>query len=176
MEILSKVQILSSLQMATNELLDYCTNINDQKFFFQPTTKWSIAQNITHLTTSTRITTFAYRLPKVIIRLYSGKPNRLSRSYDELVKKYKLKLEQGGSASGIFIPKVVVATVAKHKLILDFSTKMKALITAIEKNWHDHQLDQYIIPHPLLGKITLRELSFFTIYHTYHHLLIIKER
>lgn len=53
---------------------------------------------------------------------------------------------------------------------------MKKLITAINKNWSDPQLDQYLAPHPLLGKLTLRELGYFTIYHTEHHLNIIKER
>jgi hypothetical protein len=53
---------------------------------------------------------------------------------------------------------------------------MSRLANAIDKKWADSQLDQYIVPHPLLGKITLRELCYFTIYHTYHHLAIVKER
>jgi hypothetical protein len=31
------------------------------------------------------------------------------------------------------------------------------------------QLDQLILPHPLLGKLTLREMLYFTIYHVQHH-------
>ena len=53
---------------------------------------------------------------------------------------------------------------------------MRKLINALQTKWDDKQLDKYLAPHPLLGKITLRELSYFTIYHTEHHLLIIKER
>jgi len=53
---------------------------------------------------------------------------------------------------------------------------MLRLNSDIEKKWKEPQLDQYIAPHPLLGKITLRELCYFTIYHTKHHLNIIKER
>ena len=41
---------------------------------------------------------------------------------------------------------------------------------------HEEDLDRYLAPHPLLGKITLRELAYFTIYHTHHHLQIIKDR
>jgi hypothetical protein len=41
---------------------------------------------------------------------------------------------------------------------------------AIGSKWKDPQLDKYIAPHPLLGKITLRELGYFTIHHMYHHL------
>ena len=31
------------------------------------------------------------------------------------------------------------------------------------------ELDQFILPHPLLGKLTLREMIYFTIYHVEHH-------
>ena len=57
-----------------------------------------------------------------------------------------------------------------------FSGAMNRLAVIIYKKWKDAQLDQYIAPHPLLGKITVRELCYFTIYHTQHHLNIIKER
>jgi hypothetical protein len=40
----------------------------------------------------------------------------------------------------------------------------------IGKIKQEERLDQYLAPHPLLGKITLRELTFFTIYHSHHHL------
>jgi hypothetical protein len=176
MEIISKAQILSGLQMANDELITFCNKIDSGKFFFQPADKWSIAQNVTHLTVAARITSLAYRLPKFIVRIYGGKPNRLSRNYDELVAKYKLKLEQGGRASGPFIPKYVPEARGQKNILLDFEDKMKILINAVEKNWQDYQLDKYIAPHPLLGKLTLRELCYFTIHHTYHHLNSIKER
>lgn len=51
-----------------------------------------------------------------------------------------------------------------------------ASLTSTMEQWEDAALDQYLAPHPLLGKITLRELGYFTIYHTEHHLAIIKER
>lgn len=162
--------------MASDEFLACCKAADNRSFFAQPADKWSIAQNVTHLITSTRITSLAFRLPKFIVRLYGGTPNRPSRTYDELVEKYKLKLQQGGRASGPFIPKSVPASAGKENIVAIFETKMNRLIAAIENNWKDHQLDQYLAPHPLLGKITLRELCFFTIYHTYHHLIIIRSR
>jgi hypothetical protein len=30
-------------------------------------------------------------------------------------------------------------------------------------------LDLLILPHPLLGKLTLREMLYFTLYHVEHH-------
>ena len=35
-------------------------------------------------------------------------------------------------------------------------------------------LDTYLLPHPLLGKMTIREISLWTAYHTEHHYKILK--
>jgi DinB superfamily len=172
---LSKNEILDRLRFATNEFTSFCTGIETNQFFLQPTDKWSIAQNVTHLIAAARITSLAFRLPKFMVRIYGGKPNRPSRSYDELVAKYKLRLEQGGKASGPYIPKPLPAAASSSALLAHFTNTMKKLMDTIERN-SDEKLDKYIIPHPLLGKITLRELGYFTIYHTYHHLNSIKEK
>lgn len=173
---LSKEEILKQLTAISDEFASFCSSINDELFFRQPSVKWSVAQNVTHLITSANMTRLAYRLPKFMLRIYTGKPNRLSRSYDELVAKYKSKLEQGGRASGRFVAKPVLAKEGKENILTKFKRAMEKLENAIQKNWDDQQLDKYLAPHPLLGKLTLRELGYFTIYHTAHHLNIVKER
>ena len=172
----SKKESLEHLENISKEFSSFCSGINSDIFFRQPTEKWSVAQNVTHLITSANMTRLAYHLPKFMVRIYSGKPNRPSRSYDELVAKYKLKLEQGGRASGRFVAKPVSQKKGKKSILHTFDTAMEKLANTIQTKWDDTQLDEYLAPHPLLGKITLRELCYFTIYHTEHHLTIIKER
>jgi DinB superfamily len=174
--LLTKEEINKQLREISNEFSSFCSAISNEIFFRQPQEKWSVAQNVTHLITSANMTKLAYRLPKFMVRLYAGKPNRPSRSYDELVAKYKYKLEQGGRASGRFVAKPVLAKEGKENILHTFNRAMEKLEHAIQKNWDDEQLDKYLAPHPLLGKLTLRELCYFTIYHTEHHLNIIKER
>lgn len=173
---MSKEEIIKQLRGVTAEFTNSSSAIEADTFFYQPKEKWSIAQNVNHLTISANSTRLAFLLPKFIIRLYTGKPNRASRSYEELVTRYTLKLQQGGKASGRYIPKVISPATGKENLLQAFATSMYKLINAIEKKTSDPQLDQYIAPHPLLGKITLRELCYFTIYHTIHHLATINER
>jgi len=36
-------------------------------------------------------------------------------------------------------------------------------------------LDKYILPHPLLGKLTLREMLYFTAYHVAHHKQLVEK-
>ncbi len=173
---MSKDEIIQQLHWVNEEFTNYCKGIDADLFFRQPELKWSVAQNVKHLILSASITRFAFSLPKWMNRLYTGKPNRASRSYVELVAKYKMKLEEGGKASGIYIPKKIPYGEGKDKMLIAFSKSMNKLIDAIGKKWTDHSLDHYLAPHPLLGKITLRELTYFTIYHTRHHLDIISQR
>lgn len=166
-------QIEEQLKEVSRRFVSYCNNMADDAFFQQPTNKWSPAQQVRHLITTTNISRTAFVLPKFILRWLYGKPNRPSRTYDELVAKYKLKLQQGGKAPARFTPKPVPASYGRDKLLKSFATSM-ALIAQAINNTKDKQLDNYIVPHPLLGKITLRELCYFTIYHTEHHLNSIK--
>ena len=167
---LTTEEITDQLLEVELEFHQYCIMLNNEQFFFQPAGKWSVAQQVKHLVTATNTARLAYTLPKFMIRWVGGRPNRSSRTYDGLVEKYKLKLEQGGRAGGRYIPKPIPASYGKEKLLNNFTSAMKKMATAIKKNWKEPQPDQYIAPHPLLGKITLRELCYFTIYHTHHHL------
>jgi hypothetical protein len=173
---LSKEEIIEQLQLAEEEFTGFCRCIDADSFFRQPANKWSVAQNVKHLTISANTTRLAFILPKFILLLYTGKPNRLSRNFNELTNKYKTKLQQGGKASGRYIPAIISPQVGKENILDSFSKSMNELSNCVAKKWTNAQLDQYLAPHPLLGKITLRELCYFTIYHTRHHLEIIKER
>lgn len=172
---MNKSEIITASQNIFNEFTAYCIQVENEKFFDQSPDKWSIAQNVDHLIRSMKQTKLAYLLPKFFIRLYVGKPNRPSKSYEDLVAKYKKKLADGGKASGVFVPPPTT-NISKEDLIDKWNKHITAYIKAVERKWNDEALDKYIAPHPLLGKITLRELCYFTIYHTEHHLNIIKQR
>ncbi len=163
-------EITQQLHSAEEKFSTFCSSLTDEQFFHQPEGKWSPAQQVKHLIISADRTRLVYVLPKFVVRWYAGKPNRPSRSYDELVGKYKMKLEQGGKASGRFVPKPIAASYGKEKMLGQFIKSMDKLAHVIQSNWKEPLLEQYLAPHPLLGKITLRELGYFTIHHTYHHL------
>lgn len=169
-------EITGQLTEAANELALYCSSLTDEQFFYQPEHKWSAAQQVKHLITATRSAGLAFTLPKFLVRWVGGKPNRSSRTYEELVAKYNLKLQQGGRASARYVPKPVPASYGKEKLLDKFSSVMNKMGRSIKNNWKEQQPDAYIAPHPLLGKITLRELAYFTIHHTHHHLQSIRDR
>lgn len=80
--------------------------MDDTFFFIKPSNKWSLADNVKHLLTSTNISALAFWLPKFLVRWIGGKANRPSKTYDELLNNYTMKLEEGGDATGKFVPKL----------------------------------------------------------------------
>lgn len=171
-----KNEIIRELHKASEDLTSACGSIDPTIFFHQPAKdKWSIGQHVKHLITATATTRLAYRLPKWFVRIYAGIPTRASRSYEEVVARYQQRLQEGGKAKGRYVPKAVWPKNGRDRLLHDFSQATSLLAKDIDKNWREEQLDRYLAPHPLMGKLTLRELAYFTIYHTRHHLESVKK-
>jgi len=172
---LHKDAIIRESEKAFQRFAAYCESLPDERFFFQPAPdKWSAAQNLQHLVISVKTTTAAYALPKFLVRWIGGRPNRPSRTYDELVAKFKKKLAAGAKAKGRYIPRPIKPNSHKDDMIHHWRQFTTIYLQALKKNWPDEKLDRYIVKHPMLGKITLRELCYFTIYHTDHHLENVK--
>ena len=173
---MTKKAIITAAENAFSQLSQACDGMTEIAFFERPEAKWSVAENMQHLILSTNTTTLAYKLPRFLVRWVGGKPNRPSRSYDELLARYMKKLEDGAKASARYVPKPVAIKYGKEKLLSNWNKATQKFITALENNRREEDLDNYLAKHPLLGPITLRELCYFTIFHTRHHLDSINKR
>jgi hypothetical protein len=170
----TKQEISSCLLESSRSFLTCIDNMGADRFFAPAgKSKWSPAQHLDHLTRSTGAVKYALSIPRFVLQLF-GKPNRPGRTYDELKKRYLEKLGSGGTASGRYIP-AGSEKIDRNKARSKYQKKSEKLLLRVSA-MHENELDQYLLPHPLLGKITLREMLFFTIYHTYHHLDIINRR
>ncbi len=162
-----KTEIIQQLRATHQKFCDVVLSLSDEEFISSANGKWTAAQQLDHIYRSVNALNQGLSLPKFIIRLYVGKANRPSKTYDALVAKYKLRLGAGGKAVGRFIPREIdnkEKPVLKEKLI----NRVESLCKKINR-YSEPQLDYYILPHPLLGKLTLREMLYFTIYHAEHH-------
>lgn len=168
---MTKEKIIEKLQKGIDAVMTTAQPVTDSVFFRKLDSKWSIAENLEHLILSVKPLNLAFSLPKFIL-LYFGKPNRPIRTYDELVNKYLEKLGAGGRATSSFIPRSNYSD--KDLLTLIFKTENEKFIISLTK-WNENDLDRYLLPHPLLGKLYAREMLYFTIYHTQHHLRAIEK-
>jgi hypothetical protein len=164
---LTKEEIAEKLITDHRSFTDYIESLSEKEFMFSRNDKWTAGQQLEHLIRSVRPLALGFILPNFAIGLLFGKSNRAGRTYEQLVDKYKEKLAAGGRASGQFIPPPI-SVAQKDELI----TKLNRLATKLAsqvKGFSEKDLDTYILPHPLLGKLTIREMMYFTICHVKHH-------
>lgn len=141
--------------------------VTDADFIKSVNQKWTAGQQLDHIIKSVAPVSLALALPAFLLKMSFGKANRPSRTYDQLVEKYQGKLQEGGRAPGRFVPAAI--SLGQRTSLISRLEKLVASLSARVEGFSEQQLDLLILPHPLLGKLTLREMIYFTIYHAGHH-------
>lgn len=139
----------------------------DEDFMRPGPGPWAPGHQLDHMYRSVRPLRAAIHLPAFVPQLLFGKSKRPSHTYEEIVAKYKDKLASGAKASGSYEPRGVTVR-DRNRLIIKLTDTVEALAKKVEKMDED-KLDSIILPHPILGRLTLREMLYFTIYHVGHH-------
>lgn len=161
-------EINYKLQENHQQFVEFIRILPDELFTVSKNEKWTPGQQLDHIRRSIQPLAQGFQLPKWLIKMIFGKSNRKGRTYDQLVEKYNRKLQEGGRASGRFIPKEVKLT-ERDKIIQAINKHIKSIQSNLHK-FSESELDEIVLPHPLLGKLTIREMMYFTIHHAEHHL------
>lgn len=170
-EINSKIQIISSLKDSGQHAQNWFEAIPADQFFTRQGESWSASDNVDHMIKAIKPITKAMKLPKMALQTLFGKPVNLSRSYEEICRIYGDEIAKGAKAAETFLPKQETPDTPqeiKEELLGQLSMELDKLLSAIEK-WEENDLDEVQLPHPIIGKITIREMLFFTIHHNLRH-------
>ena len=171
MEPHSQQELLTAFANLATSGLEFWAKLPPEVFAAPLGKAWSPAENVRHLTKSTRPVALSLRLPGVAFLALFGVADQPSRSYVELRERYQAVLA-GGATAGRFAPRPVAVPhdvgAWQRQVIDDCATAVGALARAASR-WSETDLDRYRMPHPLLGKLTLREMLLFTLYHFAHH-------
>lgn len=136
--------------------------------------RWSAGQDLKHLVKTLRAVDLAFTLPLPLLRLLFGRPNRKGRPESELREKYRKALGKGFKAPWPYVPgKVGLAS--RHSLTARHARIAERLCRRVAR-LRDEQLDGYLLPHPAMGKCTLREMVVFSCLHTEHHTRLLKAK
>lgn len=133
--------------------------------------KWSPAEQLRHLTRSTYPLARAFATPRLALALRFGIALRPSESYEALAVRYARYLETERPSSGRFGPSPDAAApdAARRGEIMTRWRDSVSRLAGAAAGWSERALDRYRLPHPLLGKLTSREMLLFTLFHTSHH-------
>lgn len=163
-----KHDIIQLIRENYSQFYKYYRNIEDDKFGKpQLHGKWSPGQHLEHIRISTKVMNKAMQIPRLILWYKFGKTERVEKSYDQLKNKYLTATNNGFKAPPKFEPREIFS-VEKYKLITRVRTeeqKLIAQVSACEESF----LSKYQLPHPVFGKLTIREMLLFVAFHTEHH-------
>jgi hypothetical protein len=160
-------EIISQLRANHSDFTHFISTLSEAQFTHADADKWSAGQQLDHLVRSVKPLAQVLMLPKFVPRLLFGKIKRTSRSYDEQVAHYQGKLAKGGKASGKYVPQAV-AFAQRKALVAQLDAHIASLCKSLA-SFSEDELNNMLLPHPLLGKLTLREMMYFSIYHVKHH-------
>lgn len=170
----NKAIIIKSLNEAVGQFNDLISKLDQNEFEANVNHKWSAGQDLVHLIKVLGIVNIGFTLPKFVLRLLYGMNKAEPRSFEQLQMMYQNGLAGGAKAPSIYVPKPVLFKY-KNELIRKHQVSNEKFIHKMNAHT-DFELDHYLLPHPILGKVSLRELALFTSFHTMHHFELLKSK
>ncbi len=167
----NKEAIILEMKNAYAGIVEYIESLDESMFTFSPDHRWSPSGQLEHLILSSKGVASVLKMSKFKLGLM-GKAKNGSKTYEDLFGQYKDVLSTGVKASAKFSPDPNKSW--KREELLDNWKMIGRKFEERIPNWSEKDLDIYQIPHPAIGKITLREMLFFTVFHTGHHLKTMK--
>lgn len=164
---MNKEEIVKELGTHYGAFVDFVEGLNEEQLRFRTENKWCAHQQLTHIVLCVKPLAQVYSMPEQMIEQTFGRTSRQNLSYDEVLKSYKEKLTDGGTA-----PKQYIPNPEKEKSAPELIVSLKRHISNLSEKvqqMDENTLEQLQIPHPLLKKISLKEMLYNAIYHVQHH-------
>ena len=162
-------ELLAALRQMNTAIAHYFATLSTEQFFQGSEEVWSAAHHVQHLTQSNKPVAMGLAVPKLLLKIVAlGKSPQASRSYSDIRTLYRQTLATGTvRATGRYAPKLESSN--QTAIIQTFADAAESVVATAAK-WHDSDLDEYALPHPVIGQLSVREMLFFTLYHNSHHL------
>lgn len=168
----TREEIIAGLRHRFEEVLAWFAQRPDTTFCTGPAGRWTEGQHLDHLILSAKPLNLALRLPRLALKMRFGTTTSGSETLEKLSVRYEKRLADGGRASGNFVPPAV--KVEDKSGLLDELRKQGEKLADVVGAWSEPDLDKYVLPHPLLGNLSIRDMLLFTYLHLGHHLDILK--
>lgn len=172
---MDKFLIADLLEKKHQDLFSWLAKQPAENWEKGPKDKWTTSQHILHLVNSLQLLNNALSYPKFILKYKFGTCNREPRDYETVARKYQEKLNTNKDRAKKFNASLKKPTLKeKERLVTKYQIQQKKLQYKTKKI-SDKNLDTLVIPHPLMGKMTIREIIMWTAYHTEHHTETLKK-
>ncbi len=166
---MKKEEVIDALENEHQKLFDWLEKQPDEAWEKGPEGKWTTGQHILHLVNAIKKVNHAMSFPKFILKGKFGVSNRTVRSYKAVVERYQEKLVQYQDRAKTYNTGMKIPSLKEKKRLLHLLTVQNKKLQYKTNKWKDIHLDTLLLPHPLLGKMPIREVVMWTAHHTAHH-------
>lgn len=171
----SKTEILSAIEDVAEKVESYYTSLSPEQFFHDGLGGWSAAQNLSHITFIGSLAVYLFGLPRFLFIPF-GKQS-VQRDFNTLKNDYI------GSDKVIFIGPLAPSSIAPP---LDANNVVQTMVSDWRKVYRDlnlaiqsipeEDMDNYSLPHPSMGMLSLREMIYVLIIHPIHHTYKVEQK
>jgi uncharacterized protein YggL (DUF469 family) len=173
---MDKESIADLLEEKNRALLDWLEHQDTEKWEVGPEDKWTTGQHALHLLQSIKPLNDALSMPKFLLRYKFGKANREVRDYESVVQRYQERLIEAQGKTFKGSQNMKVPTLKDKKYILCRLQVENKKLQYKTKKISNKNLDTIILPHPLMGKMPIREIIMWTAHHIEHHTKTLQEK
>lgn len=174
----TKAELIRDFHTAHKHGTGFWGSIPTPEFFAPLGEAWSPADNVRHLIKSNHPVARALEVPRLGLLFRFGLTWRPSRTYEAMRETY-LEALAGGVTAGRYAPTpepLPADPEAARRELMEKREMVSARLLAALTRWSEGSLDHLVMPHPALGRLTAREMLFFTIYHNLHHMQNVARR
>lgn len=162
-------QIADLICKNNDRLIQWLQDHDDEKWESGPKDKWTTGQQALHLLQAVKPINTALSLPRFIVRFKYGKTNRAVRTYEQVVQRYKERLEQAKGATFEPSKNMKPPSLRDKRYLIDRLQMEHKKMEYKTRHISDKNLDDLVLPHPLMGKMPVREMLMWFAYHIEHH-------
>jgi len=174
--VMTKPELIQLNEEKFQNLFDFLSTHDNEKWNQGPEGKWTTGQHIIHLIQGAKPLNRALGMPMFVLWYKFGKANRGPRTYDVVKDKYRTKLAAAGNVLSPFSKNMPETPPEGKQSLIDQLNKEKGILLKKIGKISEKNMDKYLIPHPLLGRMLIREMIMWNAIHVDHHLEILKEK
>lgn len=161
---MTKQELIKTFYDNHLEVVDYINTLTDDQFTSSHNGKWTAGQQYNHIYLTILPFTRALASKDFILQKF-GKINRPTWDYDTVIENY---FKTSRQAPQQYLPEETGAE-QRTKITAGINETLEVIQQHLEQ-FTEEELDTLILPHPLLGSLTIREMFYLMGYHAIHHL------
>lgn len=161
---MTKQELIAAFIANHQQAVQYIDGLDDAEFSYRYPDKWTAGQQLEHLLLTIAPFPGVLASKEFILEKF-GTINRATWDYKTVLENYsKTSLK----APERFVPRNDVHSYQKAEIISGIQKNIDSIKDLLDK-YPEEELDTLTLPHPLLGKLTIREMFYLMSYHPLHH-------